>query len=119
MKLATLGRCLVILTAMSLNLVLLWGLATQEAVAGQSTGFAVLVNVMLCLLLASSLAVMRMHWHWQRGWSLAFGVNFLLVLLPSLLKSLGAVTFGPPFLFCLDVYWLNLCLVYLARMPSR
>lgn len=112
--LGLIARWLVVLTAISLNLVLLWGMATQEAVVGKSAGFNLLVNTMLGLLLITSFVVVRVNWASQRSWSLAFGFNFLLILLPSIFKKLGLVYFGPPFLFCLDLYWLNLCLVYLS-----
>ncbi len=75
-----------------------------------------LVNAMYVLLLSASVCLTYACWRQgARGWSVLFAINFLLVLVPMLLKQAGQLSFGAPFLFGLDLYWLALFLTYLYR----
>ena len=112
------GLCLWLagLTALALALIVLAGLLSHGAIVGHSAAFGLLVNAMYVLLLSASACLTYACWRQgARGWSVLFAINFWLVLVPMLLKQAGQLSFGAPFLFGLDIYWLVLFLTYLYR----
>lgn len=119
MNLRKLSKTLVVSTALALNTILFIGLATNGSVVGHSFNFAVLVNVMLAFLITSSVLLGVTCWRKkQKIWSVVFYFNIFIVIVPSMLKHAGLVTFGHEFLFGLDLYWLNLYLLYFGSIQA-